>query len=88
MSKGSRMHSESHYHKTREPYPFSMSKQFVDMELDDCLVIKIDGVNLTVGKVRSSIQNAKVGMESKGTFRRFASKHYPEEGILRVWRIK
>ena len=88
MLKGFKMNNKAPYYKTREPYPFSMSKQFVDMELDDCLVIKIDGVNLTVARVRSSIQNAKVGMESKGTFRRFSSKHYPEEGVIRVWRIK
>lgn len=82
------MSSSLAYTKTSDPAPIPMSQHFRDMILGECLAITLDGGDRTVSKIRSSIQNAKVSLESKGDFRRFITKLNREKTIIRVWRIK
>ena len=82
------MQKEQMCRKTREPAPISFAQQFRDMEKDDCLVINLNLVSTSIIKVRASIQGVKLGLEKAGEFRRFKTKVYPHECVIRVWRIK
>ena len=52
------------------------------------MVINLNLVSTSIIKVRASIQSVKLGLEKAGEFRRFKTKVYPHECVIRVWRIK
>ena len=78
------------YTVTKDPVPFSISfsDKFKEMELDECFVIKLIAPEITADRIRGMVGGAKLYLENRQVFRRFRTKTYPVEGVIRVWRIK